>query len=79
MLARTDTVATIAESWLAQLEAALAGPGRSRLKELFHPDSHWRDVLAKSARRFAEDYAETSAAADMPNLYEHGRSNGRNT
>jgi len=40
MLARTDTVATIAESWLAQLEAALARPGRARLKELFHPDSH---------------------------------------
>ena len=50
MLARTDTVATIAESWLAQLEAALAGPGRARLKELFQPDSHWRDVLALSWR-----------------------------
>ena len=46
MLARTDTVATIAESWLAQFEAALAAPDRARLKTLFHADSHWRDVLA---------------------------------
>ena len=46
MLARTDTVATIAESWLAQFEAALAAPDRPRLKTLFHADSHWRDVLA---------------------------------
>ncbi len=46
MLARTDTVATIAESWLAQFDQALAAPGRARLKTLFHPDSLWRDVLA---------------------------------
>jgi hypothetical protein len=46
MLARTDTVATIAESWLTQFEAALAAPERARLKTLFHADSHWRDVLA---------------------------------
>ena len=48
MLARTDTVATIAESWLAQFEAALAAPGRPGLERLFHADSHWRDVLALS-------------------------------
>jgi len=46
MLARTDTVATIAEGWLAQFEGAPATPGRARLKTLFHPDSRWRDVLA---------------------------------
>jgi cation diffusion facilitator CzcD-associated flavoprotein CzcO len=46
MLARTDTVATIAESWLAQFEGALAAPGQARLKALFHSDSHWRDALA---------------------------------
>src|SRR5262245_60922316 len=46
MLARTDDVATIAGSWLAQFEAALASPERIRLKTLFHADSHWRDVLA---------------------------------
>jgi hypothetical protein len=46
MLARADTVATIAEKWLAQFERALAAPGRARLETLFHADSHWRDVLA---------------------------------
>ena len=46
MLARADSVATTAESWLAQFERALAAPGRARLETLFHADSHWRDVLA---------------------------------
>jgi siroheme synthase (precorrin-2 oxidase/ferrochelatase) len=46
MLARADTIATTAESWLAQLEQALAGTGRARLETLFHADSYWRDVLA---------------------------------
>src|SRR5262245_33612995 len=50
MLARTDTVATIAESWLAQFEAALATPDHARLQMLFHADSHWRDVLALTWR-----------------------------
>lgn len=46
MLARADTVATIADSWLARLERALAAPSRSDLERLFHAQSHWRDVLA---------------------------------
>ena len=46
MLARTETTATIVESWLAQFERALAGPDDVLLKTLFHPDSHWRDVVA---------------------------------
>jgi thioredoxin reductase len=50
MLARTDNVATIAQSWLAQLEAALAAPDLARLGALFHADSHWRDVLALTWR-----------------------------
>jgi thioredoxin reductase len=50
MLARTDTVATIAENWLAQFEAALATPDWARLETLFHADSHWRDVLALTWR-----------------------------
>ena len=45
MLARTDSVATVAENWLAQFERALAAP-RASLNPLFHADSHWRDVLA---------------------------------
>jgi hypothetical protein len=40
MLARTDSLATIAEGWLARFERALATPGRPRLKPLFHADSH---------------------------------------
>ena len=46
MLARTDSLATIAESWLTRFESALATPDRARLETLFHADSHWRDVLA---------------------------------
>ena len=46
MLARTDTIATIADDWLAQFERALAEPDDVLLKTLFHPDSHWRDALA---------------------------------
>jgi len=48
MLDRTDDVSISAESWLAQFEGALAGPGDGSLKPLFHPDSYWRDVLALS-------------------------------
>jgi thioredoxin reductase len=50
MLGRTDNVATIAQSWLTQLEAALAAPDIARLAALFHADSHWRDVLALTWR-----------------------------
>jgi putative flavoprotein involved in K+ transport len=50
MLARADTVATVAENWLAQFEQALAARSRSRLNALFHADSHWRDVLALTWR-----------------------------
>src|ERR1041384_1701394 len=38
--------AAAAADWLTQFESALAGPDADRLKTLFHPDSHWRDVLA---------------------------------
>ena len=50
MLARADTVVTVAENWLAQFEQALAARSRSRLNALFHADSHWRDVLALTWR-----------------------------
>ena len=48
MLAKTEkaSVATVVENWLAQFERALAEPDDALLKTLFHPDSHWRDVLA---------------------------------
>lgn len=45
-LARTETIATIADHWLAQFESALAEGDDVLLRTLFHPDSHWRDVLA---------------------------------
>jgi cation diffusion facilitator CzcD-associated flavoprotein CzcO len=51
MLDRTKDAADLAataEDWLAQFETALAKPGDGLLKTLFHPDSHWRDVLALS-------------------------------
>src|SRR5262249_28792119 len=46
MLAREETIATIAANWLAQFENALAEHNGVLLKTLFHPESHWRDVLA---------------------------------
>jgi putative flavoprotein involved in K+ transport len=48
MLDRTDDIAIAADNWLVQFERALAQPGGGLLKTLFHPDSHWRDVLALS-------------------------------
>jgi cation diffusion facilitator CzcD-associated flavoprotein CzcO len=50
MLARAETIATIAENWLAQFEKALAEPDDVLLNTLFHPESHWRDVLALTWR-----------------------------
>ena len=50
MLARTETIATIVDHWLTQFERALAEPDDVLLKTLFHPDSHWRDVLALTWR-----------------------------
>jgi hypothetical protein len=46
MLARAETITTIADHWLAQFERAVAELDDVLLKTLFHPDSHWRDVLA---------------------------------
>ena len=50
MLAGTETLATIANHWLGQFERALAARDAVLLKSLFHPDSHWRDVLALTWR-----------------------------
>src|SRR5437870_12894649 len=48
MLAGSETIATSVDHWLGQFERALAEPDDGLLKTLFHPDSHWRDVLALS-------------------------------
>src|SRR5436305_10036475 len=45
MLDRTDGAETSAAGWLAQFQSALEQGGLA-LTRLFHPDSHWRDVLA---------------------------------
>jgi hypothetical protein len=50
MLARTETIVTIVENWLTQLEQALSESDDVLLKTLFHADSHWRDVLALTWR-----------------------------
>ena len=38
------SLTAVAEEWLARFERALASP--ADLRDLFRPDSHWRDVLA---------------------------------
>src|SRR6202048_4409059 len=48
MLDRTDDVSIATENWLTQFESALATSDNILLKTLFHPESHWRDVLALS-------------------------------
>jgi hypothetical protein len=50
MLPRTETIATTAQNWLTQFEAALARPDDVLLKTLFHADSYWRDLLALTWR-----------------------------
>ena len=50
MLARTETIFTITEHWLAQFEQALSERHNALLETLFHTDSHWRDVLALTWR-----------------------------
>ena len=34
-----------AEEWLAAFETALASQDAATIATLFHPDSHWRDIL----------------------------------
>lgn len=48
MLDKTSDIAIAAESWLAEFEAAIAAHDESALRNLFHPDSYWRDALALS-------------------------------
>jgi Pyridine nucleotide-disulphide oxidoreductase len=50
MLARTETIFTITEHWLAQFEQALSERDNALLETLFHTESHWRDVLALTWR-----------------------------
>lgn len=40
------TLSAAAENWLADFSAALASGNAGALKNLLHPDCHWRDLLA---------------------------------
>src|SRR6476620_6264009 len=46
MLADTQSISKAVERWLAQFEGALTQADGIAIEALFHPDSHWRDVLA---------------------------------
>ena len=50
MRAGSDTLAAIANHWLARFEQALAAGDAAALAALFHAEGHWRDVLAFSWR-----------------------------
>jgi putative flavoprotein involved in K+ transport len=61
MLATTDKPLTLlASDWLQRFERALASP--AALRDLFGPDSHWRDVLALTWRLRTVDRADAIAA-----------------
>jgi putative flavoprotein involved in K+ transport len=48
MLDKTSDIAIAVEGWLAAFEAALTGRDDDALRQLFHPDSYWRDAIALS-------------------------------
>jgi putative flavoprotein involved in K+ transport len=48
MLDKTDDIAVAAEHWLAEFEVALSESDEGGLRDLFHPDSYWRDAVALS-------------------------------
>src|ERR1051325_2126971 len=50
MQAGSDTLAALANHWLARFEQALGTGDRAALAVLFCADGHWRDVLAFSWR-----------------------------
>jgi putative flavoprotein involved in K+ transport len=60
-------IAAAADQWLGQFERALAATDDTRLRALFHRDSHWRDVLALTWRIKTIDGAE----AILRELKEH--------
>src|SRR6267378_6662681 len=50
MQAGSDTLAAVANHWLARFEHALGAGDAAALAALFRADGHWRDVLAFSWR-----------------------------
>ena len=63
MLDKTDDISVATENWLAQFEHALASSDDGLLTSLFHPDSHWRDVLALTWRFTTIDGRDAVIAA----------------
>jgi cation diffusion facilitator CzcD-associated flavoprotein CzcO len=61
----TEALATLVSHWLAKLEAALADRDSVALRELFHLESHWRDVLALTWRIGTVSGRE-ALAAELP-------------
>jgi putative flavoprotein involved in K+ transport len=50
MLAEAETVAILVQEWLTEFEQALAQRSIRDLGQLFHSESHWRDLLALTWR-----------------------------
>lgn len=46
MLDRTGDHHALVEAWLGQFERAISSGGDAALAQLFHEDSHWRDLVA---------------------------------
>lgn len=46
MLAQSESPDRAAQAWLARFESAVVDGDDAPLEALFHPDSHWRDILA---------------------------------
>src|SRR5690349_8705638 len=64
VLARTETIATAAQDWLARLETALVDRNGALLASLFVADSYWRDVLAFTWR-IQTTAGGTAVASDL--------------
>ena len=61
MLATADkSLAAVADEWLARFERALTDP--AKLRDLFRPDSHFRDVLALTWQLRTVDGADAIVA-----------------
>src|SRR5918992_2965977 len=63
MEAGAQALVTVTNHWLARFEAALSSRDAARVENLFHPESHWRDVLALTWRIRTVSGAQALAAA----------------
>ena len=54
----TTSLTAIADDWLGRFEGALQRGDEAALRELFHPECHWRDLLS-----FTWDIRTVSGAA----------------